>query len=210
MILLIGGQKGGCGKTTLSTNIAGYLATQGKDVLLIDGNREQGNATNWAAKRDDIDGLPGVTCIEKSGNLAKAISDLSSKYDQIIVDTGGQDSKEFRTALYAADMVLSPFECSQFALDTVPNVIALIEQAREANSDLIANVVITKAPTHRGSATLIDETKELLSNFDEFGVLKTVIYHRTEYIYTAGGTCVEESKNMKAKNEIRNLIQELY
>jgi chromosome partitioning protein len=209
MILLIGGQKGGCGKTTLSTNIAGYLATQGKDVLLIDGNKEQANATNWAAKRDEIEGLPSVTCVEKSGNLAKAISDLAGKYEHIVVDTGGQDSKEFRTALFAADMVLSPFECSQYSLDTVPNVIALIEMAREANPDLIAKAVISKAPT-AARTTVIDETRELLSSIEEFDLLDTVIYIRQEYIYTAGGTCVEESKNMKAKNEIRELVKELY
>ncbi|WP_331283458.1 ParA family protein [Pantoea sp. LMR881] len=33
MIVLLGNEKGGCGKSTLSCNISAELARQGKDVL---------------------------------------------------------------------------------------------------------------------------------------------------------------------------------
>lgn len=39
-IVLIGGEKGGTGKTTLATNLAAMLALQGKDVLLMDTDRQ--------------------------------------------------------------------------------------------------------------------------------------------------------------------------
>jgi chromosome partitioning protein len=43
-IVLIGGEKGGTGKTTLATNMAVILAVEGKDVLLLDTDR-QGTAS---------------------------------------------------------------------------------------------------------------------------------------------------------------------
>src|SRR3569833_101675 len=42
--------KGGCGKTTLTTNLAGYYASQGKAVLLADYD-PQGSSEDWLAAR---------------------------------------------------------------------------------------------------------------------------------------------------------------
>lgn len=39
MIVLFGGEKGGTGKSTLATNLAVWLARQGRDVLLVDTDR---------------------------------------------------------------------------------------------------------------------------------------------------------------------------
>lgn len=49
-ILLIGSQKGGCGKSTLAANISAALAHAGKDVVLVDADR-QCTAANWAGDR---------------------------------------------------------------------------------------------------------------------------------------------------------------
>ena len=52
MIILIGGEKGGTGKTTLATNLAAMRALAGHDVLLVDTDR-QGSAAAWALKRGE-------------------------------------------------------------------------------------------------------------------------------------------------------------
>ena len=36
MIVLIGGEKGGTGKSTIATNLAAYLANRSDDVVLLD------------------------------------------------------------------------------------------------------------------------------------------------------------------------------
>jgi chromosome partitioning protein len=40
MIILIGGEKGGTGKTTVATNLSACLASAGRDVLLVDADRQ--------------------------------------------------------------------------------------------------------------------------------------------------------------------------
>lgn len=59
--ILLANPKGGCGKTTLSVNIAGYLANRGKRVALLDMDLQQ-SAALWLATRPD--GLPPVRAME--------------------------------------------------------------------------------------------------------------------------------------------------
>ena len=51
MIILIGGEKGGTGKTTVATNLAAIRASRGHDVLLVDTDK-QGSASAWSDIRD--------------------------------------------------------------------------------------------------------------------------------------------------------------
>ncbi len=52
MVILIGGEKGGTGKTTIATNLAALRALAGHDVLLVDTD-SQGSASYWASSRDE-------------------------------------------------------------------------------------------------------------------------------------------------------------
>ena len=46
MIILVGGEKGGAGKSCLAQNLAVYLQTKNRDVLLLDAD-PQGTTTDW-------------------------------------------------------------------------------------------------------------------------------------------------------------------
>lgn len=212
MIVLVGGQKGGTGKSTIATNLAVWLKKAGHDILIVDGNPTQATAANWVERRMENEGFDDIQCVEKSGNLNKVLRDLASKYDALVVDTGGQDSKEFRSALLAADMLITPIRPSPQDIETLGTVSELIEDAKMLNEDLIAKVVITFASTHPG-VTLTDETKELLSELDEFELLDTVVHMRTPYVYasTDGAGVIEmDSSANKAKDEIESLAKELF
>ena len=209
MITLLGGQKGGSGKSTIATNLAAALASQGKDVLLVDGNAAQGTASNWAARREETD-LKPISCIEKSGNLYKSLLDLNSRYDEVIVDTGGQDSKELRTAMLAADLLITTIRPSQADAETLLFVADLVEQAKEINPELRAKILITNAPSHP-AVKLVEETKALIKDLEGFEVINSVIYYRKIYQDAIpAGAGVVEMNNAKARLEVINLIEELY
>ena len=55
VILLVGGEKGGSGKSCLAQNIAVYLQRKKQDVLLLDAD-PQGTTTDWAKEREMNDG----------------------------------------------------------------------------------------------------------------------------------------------------------
>ena len=55
MILLIGGEKGGSGKSCLAQNLAIYLKKhRGMDVLILDAD-PQGTTTDWVQERAQDD-----------------------------------------------------------------------------------------------------------------------------------------------------------
>lgn len=146
-ITVFGGEKGGTGKTTLATNVAAMLAERGKDVLLLDTDR-QGSASFWAAVREDED-VPRISCVQKFGKgLAAQIIDLASRYDEVIIDAGGRDSMELRYALGVANRVYIPVQPFQFDIWTVRQMDGLVEMARGINSGLEAFVVLNRVSTN--------------------------------------------------------------
>ena len=64
MIVAVLGEKGGTGKTTISTNQAGMRSAHGHDVLVVDADR-QGSSSYWAEAREE-QGLTSVSCVQKS------------------------------------------------------------------------------------------------------------------------------------------------
>lgn len=48
--ILVASSKGGCGKTTIATNLAAYYALDGKNTVLVDTDR-QGSSQRWCEKR---------------------------------------------------------------------------------------------------------------------------------------------------------------
>lgn len=106
--ILVINPKGGAGKTTLSTNLAGFLAWRGDSVTLGDMDRQQ-SAMHWLSIRSDQ--LPIIHGWDARDNdLAKP-----PKCDYLILDApAGIHGKELSDALKHANKVLVPVQPSLF------------------------------------------------------------------------------------------------
>jgi chromosome partitioning protein len=147
MILLLGGEKGGTGKSTLATNMAVHLTRAGRDVLLLDADR-QGTASNWTTERAEHQKLPQVVCVQRYGNLFQTVKDLARRYQEVIIDAGGRDSEELRSAMVIANKFYSPFRPSQGDLWTAEHLASLVTMARGLNPSLEVFAVLSLAPTN--------------------------------------------------------------
>ncbi len=212
MIILIGGEKGGTGKTTLATNLAAMRALAGRDVLLIDTD-PQGSANYWAQSRDDENIKPRVACIQKFGKgLPKEAQDLSGRYEDIIIDAGGRDSVELRSALVVVEKAFIPIQPSQFDIWTLNQMDELVETAKAFNPDIQANVIISRSSTNP-SVHESEETGKLLNDFSNLGLAKISIRDRIAYRKAAkDGLAVVElkPKDPKAISEMNDLYQEVF
>src|SRR5574337_960437 len=113
MIVLVGGEKGGTGKTTLATNLAALRAIAGSDVLLVDTD-SQGSASIWAQIREEEHVKPAITCVSMRGRgVAAEIRKLAPRFKDIVIDSGGRDSVELRQAMLTARVMVVPARPSQ-------------------------------------------------------------------------------------------------
>ncbi|MDD5411358.1 MAG: AAA family ATPase [Methylobacter sp.] len=212
MIVLIGGEKGGTGKTTISTNLAAMRALAGRDVLLIDTD-PQGSANYWVQSRDDENITPRVACVQKFGKgLPKEVQDLAKRYQDIIIDAGGRDSVELRAALVVAEKVFIPIQPSQFDIWTLNQMDELVETSKAFNPDLQAKVIISRSSTNP-SVHESEDTGKLLSDFLNLDLASVTIRDRIAYRKAAkDGLAVTElkPKDQKAVDEMESLYKEVF
>lgn len=101
--ILVVNPKGGSGKTTLSTNLAGYLASTGKRVALLDLDRQK-SATAWLAMRDLA--LPDIELLREG---------QKEDTDWLVIDSpAGLHGKNLERALKLAHKVVVPVAPSLF------------------------------------------------------------------------------------------------
>nr|UVN18196.1 hypothetical protein pPsy0462b_00051 [Pseudomonas syringae] len=117
-IVIIGGNKGGVGKTTTAVNVSTGLAMEGHDVCLVDADAQR-SASKWYAEREAAQLEPKITLIEKRDNITVTLRTLSEKFDYVIVDVAGRNSRELITGAVVADIIIAPNQCSQLDLDTL-------------------------------------------------------------------------------------------
>lgn len=211
MIVLIGGEKGGAGKSTIACNLAVFLACQEKDVMLLDADPQK-TSSNWVYRRNLINDkeIKKVNNAEKTGDIYSTVMDLSKRYKYLIVDSGGRDSQELRSGLVACDIFYTPIKPSQIDIDTLGKMNELVEQAGALNKTLKSCALITHSPTNPNMDDK-KETEDILEKMPNFLNSKIAITYRSSYWRTMGrGLSVLEYSDEKAKNEILALGAEVF
>lgn len=212
MILTVGNTKGGVGKTTLAVNIAADRARAGRDVWLVDADR-QGTAQTAIGIRSELGRHPGIACAAyPEGPLLRAqVQQQRSKYDDIIVDAGGRDSAGLRAALMVTDVLLVPFAPRSFDVWALSQIAALVEEARSVRDGLRAFAVLNLADPRDSNDN--HDAAEAVADVPALELLPVSLRQRKAYANAAGsGLCVAEMKpaDAKACEELAHLISILF
>jgi chromosome partitioning protein len=202
------GEKGGTGKTTLATNLAGMRAAEGRDVLLLDADR-QGSASYWAEKRSDKHPhVRQVESVQKFGEgLIRTVRDLARRYHDIIIDAGAGDTREVGSALRVAERAIIPVQPAGLDVWTLGLVDDRVGEASAVNPTLVAYVVLNRtSPNPKDNDA--DEAREAIAGCAHVQLVETAICDRVAVKRAAPvGLTVAEYKpfDPKAAHEMQQL-----
>lgn len=147
MIIIIGNTKGGVGKTTLAFNFAVALSQAGRDVLLVDSDRQATATINTQIRTEQL-GNAGFTTVSLYDEaLIIQVPQLAKKYDDVVIDVGGRDNPSLRSALLIPDAtLLIPVKPRSYDLWGADDMAKLVTEARaRGNTSLRAITVLNEA-----------------------------------------------------------------
>jgi chromosome partitioning protein len=213
MIVCVGNTKGGVGKTTLAVNLAIARALAGRDVWLIDGDR-QGTAQTAISIRAEGGHSPGIACSQypDGPTLRAQVQQQGSKFGDIIIDAGGRDSTALRAALVLADVLVVPFQPRSYDVWALNDIASLVDEARSVRDGLRAFAVLNCADPGESSADNA-EAAAAVADVPQFEYLATPLRRRKAYANAAGsGLSVLEARpvDRKAVDELQALVSALF
>ncbi len=199
-VMVLVGNKGGAGKTTLAVNLFAALARK-QTVALIDAD-PQGSALQWK-----IDAEGDVFAAKP--DLAAQVADLSGDYRHVLIDCPPSiKAAQSKTALCLGDLALIPLQPSPLDIWAMVALEKALEQARKVNPALSAFLVVNQFELRTTLSRLMPDA---LSELD-IAVAKTAIRRRAIYRASAiEGRSVFDMgrRGADAADEIEQLISEV-
>ncbi len=122
--VLVANPKGGVGKTTLSTNIAGYWANRGRSVMLGDLDK-QGSANLWLSIRPDS--AAPIAAWRTSGD-GKVLRAPAGTTHAVLDSPAGLHGKRLRAVLLQAQKIVVPIQPSIFDIHATRDFLSELAQ----------------------------------------------------------------------------------
>ena len=155
--IVVANPKGGSGKTTLATNVAGWLAGKRRDVVLRDLDPQR-SASEWLERRPLL--FPEI-----GGFASDAKGHKEPEHDWRVVDTpAGLHGENLREAVRRADLMLVPLTPSAFDMGATRHFLTAIHDYKAIRKgELALGVVAMRVDPRTHSAAELDS---FLEDFD--------------------------------------------
>jgi len=200
--VLLANAKGGCGKTTLATNLAAWFANRGQATALMDYD-PQGSSAYWLKlrQREDVARIAGISAFtrQQANETRSFHTRLPRDVERVVIDSpAGLSGTELYHRAGDADLIIVPILPSPIDIHSAANFIRELQITgclRERNKQLlvIANRV-------RRNTVMFARLNEFLQ---ELG-LPRVTYTRDSQLYTraaAQGMGVSDLSQKEADSE---------
>ncbi|MBK9702849.1 MAG: ParA family protein [Betaproteobacteria bacterium] len=149
--ILVANPKGGSGKTTLATNVAGWLAGKRQRVALTDIDPQQSSA-QWLARRPRL--FPAIGTVGRDGESELRRLD---PHWQVVDSAAGMHGDDLKQALKGADVLLVPVSASAFDIAATQRFLAIVAETKAVKKGRLAiGLVAMRVDARTHSAAELD------------------------------------------------------
>ena len=199
--------KGGAGRSTLSTNLAGELSKIGKTVL-IDADMPQGTSASWFSLREQAGRAAELSVATAADHhqLIERVEEHRADAEFIVLDGPPRIAEMTRASLMLSDLCLLPVGASLAEIWATADVLSLIEQARKIRP-VDARMIWTR---HRSRTKLAEELGAQAEEGLGLPILKVAMGLRVAYVEALGsGLTAAEMSDPNARMETRFMVAEI-
>lgn len=165
--ILFANAKGGCGKSTLATNLASTYAQAGVATALID-HDPQGSAIQWLKRRPrELAAIHGIEAFRQqtSGATGNWFMRLPRDVERVIIDTpAGLHGSEFHQQLVQADVIIVPVLPSPIDIHSATRFIGNILLSPEYRRNPSAKQVVVMANRTRRNTRVLQKLDLFLNS----------------------------------------------
>lgn len=209
-VITLFNQKGGCGKTTMTMQIAGTLALRGYKTLVVDMD-DQSTATRWASQAPDDEPFPAalMNLAAMGGRMHREIKNQLDNYDFIIIDCPPAAlSPAPSSAMLISDLAIIPVVPAPADMWASVAAKRLALTAQATNETLKIRILPNMV---QKNTTLARDTLDVLAEDSEIPMLHTMVGSRAAFreCQLTGSTVHRLSKSSPAAQEVDRLIDEV-
>ncbi|WP_193173336.1 ParA family protein [Nisaea nitritireducens] len=205
-VVALATMKGGSGKSTVATCIAGYWWAKKRKTALIDADPQK-SAARWLETGEALSGLRCEVANEKSIS-SKIEALLEEGYERIVIDTPGFRASVTDIALEHAGLCLIPVRPSPVDFEVAADKVDLIDKLRKAGAEGPVALRLLLTQVVRNSVVGRHMRNEM--SHAGYKLMKSEICHRVGYTEAAlmGSVPTLSQPRGAAALEIAALAQE--
>ncbi|MCP3849602.1 MAG: AAA family ATPase [Gammaproteobacteria bacterium] len=204
MITVVGNLKGGTGKSTVTFNLAVWLALNEYEVKLFDLD-PQATMSDVVDIRDEDEYEPGLSISNSVEELKKA------ENEEVLIDIGTADTESMKAAIALTDRIIVPVPPSQADIWSTQRFIKMVLDVRGKQNMPQMLGFVNRADTHKGVRET-GEAEDAIKMLPYIDLIETRLYQRTTYrrSFSEGLAVFELEPKGKAAAEVNKFASIVY
>ena len=204
MITVVGNLKGGTGKSTVTFNLAVWLALNDHEVQLFDLD-PQATLSDVGDIREEDEYEPFISISNSIDELKKAHN------EEVLIDVGTADTDSMKTAISLTDRIIVPVPPSQADIWSTQRFIKMVLDIRGKKNMPQLLGFVNRADTHKGVRET-GEAEDALKMLPYIDLIGTRLYQRTTYrrSFSEGLAVFELEPKGKAAAEVNKFASIVY
>lgn len=200
--------KGGAGRSTIATNLAGAFSKQGRTAL-IDCDMPQGTSASWYSIRQQQEKAENLTIATAANaeELVQQVQALDADNDFLVIDCPPRIEETTRAALILSDLCLIPIGASAAEIWATGDVLAIIKAAKQRQPAVDARLVWNRYRAATSSAHELSSAVKEQLGLPEMGTKLGLRVAFSDAL--AQGMTVHEWSDRPAREELAELVAEV-